>query len=88
MADRASSPTPSERERSDKEAKTKEDAEQAKLPYKWTQTIGELDISAPIPANIKGKDLEVKITKSSLKAGIRGQDVIIQVCQEIVLATW
>lgn len=85
MADRASSPTPSERERSDKEAKVKEEAEQAKLPYKWTQTIGELDISAPISANIKGKDLDVKITKSTLKAGIKGQAAIIEVYQDVHL---
>ncbi|KAK4507398.1 hypothetical protein PRZ48_001133 [Zasmidium cellare] len=75
--DRPASPTPEERERLDKEAKQKEQEEQSKLPYKWTQTIGDVDLSATIPANIKGKDLDVKITKTSLKAGIRGQEPII-----------
>ncbi|KXL46023.1 hypothetical protein M433DRAFT_66321 [Acidomyces richmondensis BFW] len=75
--DRPASPTPEEREKLDKEAKAKEIAEQAKLPYKWTQTIGDVDITAPIPANIKAKDLDVKITKSSIKAGIKGQEPII-----------
>ena len=79
MADRPSSPTPEEREKLDKEAKAKEQEEQSKLPYKWTQQIGDLDITAPIPGNIKGKDLDVKITKTSLKAGIKGQDAIIDV---------
>lgn len=78
--DRPASPTPEEREKLDKEAKAKEIAEQAKLPYKWTQTIGDVDITAPIPANIKAKDLDVKITKSSIKAGIKGQEPIIDVC--------
>ncbi|EMC94660.1 hypothetical protein BAUCODRAFT_158215 [Baudoinia panamericana UAMH 10762] len=79
MADieRPSSPTPEEREKLDAEAKKKEQEEQSRLPYKWTQTIGDLDISASIPANIKGRDLDVKITKTSLKAGIKGQELII-----------
>lgn len=77
--DRPGSPPPEERERLDKEAKQKEQEEQSKLPYKWTQTIGDVDLSATIPANIKGKDLDVKITKTSLKAGIKGQEPIIDV---------
>lgn len=80
MADRPSSPSPEEREKLDKEAKQKEIEEQSKLPYKWTQQIGDLDITSPIPSNIKGKDLDVKITKTSIKAAIKGQDAIIEVC--------
>ncbi|KAM3415838.1 hypothetical protein BST61_g9344 [Cercospora zeina] len=76
--DRPASPTPSEREQLDKEAKAKQDEEQNKLPYKWTQTIQDLDLTAPIPANIKGKDLDVKITKTTIRAGIRGQEPIIE----------
>lgn len=81
MADseRPASPTPSERQKLDAEAKKKEQEEQAKLPYKWTQTIGEVDLTAPIPANLKGRDLDVKITKTSLKAGVKGQEAIIDV---------
>ena len=76
----ASSPTPSEREKADEELKAKEAAEQATLPYKWTQTIGDLDVTVPVPANIKGRDLEVKFTKTKLKVTIKGQDPIIDVC--------
>lgn len=81
MADteRPASPPPEERERLDKEAKHKELEEQSKLPYRWTQTIGDVDLSAAIPANIKGRDLDVKITKTTLKAGIKGQEPIIDV---------
>ncbi|KAK4547008.1 hypothetical protein LTR36_001228 [Oleoguttula mirabilis] len=77
MADRPASPPPEERKKLDAEAKKKEQEEQSKLPYKWTQTIGDLDLTAPIPANLKGRDLDVKITKNSLKAGIKGQEPII-----------
>ena len=80
MADRPSSPTPEEREKLDKEAKEKEQEEQSKLPYKWTQQINDVDIIAPIPANIKGRELDVKITKTGLKAGIKGQEPIVDVC--------
>lgn len=76
---RPSSPTPSERERLDKDAKAKEQAEQSALPYKWTQTIADLEVTAEIPANFKGKDLDVKIGRDSLKAGIKGQEPIIDV---------
>lgn len=67
----------SEREKADEELKAKEAAEQATLPYKWTQTIGDLDVAVPVPANIKGRDLEVKFTKTKLKVAIKGQDPII-----------
>jgi hypothetical protein len=76
----STSPTPSERGRADAEAKAKEDAEQANLPYKWTQTIKDVDIVIEIDGKFKGKDLDVKITKSSLKAAIKGGEVFIDVC--------
>ena len=73
----ASSPTPSERERSDKEAKARETVEQAALPYKWTQTIGEVDVTVPVPANIRGRDLVVSLTKTGLRVGLKGADPIL-----------
>lgn len=73
------SPPPEERERLDKEAKEKEAAEQAALPYKWTQTIKDVDITIPIPGNIKGRDLDVTLTKTKLKAAIKGQTPFIDV---------
>ncbi|KAL2353041.1 putative nuclear movement protein nudC [Cryomyces antarcticus] len=73
----STSPTPSEREATDREAKQIEAAEQAALPYKWTQTIQDVDITASIPANIKGRDLDVKLTKTALRVAIRGQEPII-----------
>jgi len=83
MADqpRPSSPTPEEREKLDKEAKQKEQEEQSKLPYKWSQTIADLDITVAVPGNLKGRDLDVKITRNSLKAGVKGQEPIIEVCR-------
>jgi CS domain len=79
-SERASSPTPSEREKLDAEARKKEEAEQAALPYKWTQTIGEVDVSIPVPGNLKGRDLIVEIKKTRIKAQVKGQEPLIEVC--------
>lgn len=76
---RPSSPTPSEREKKDREARAKEAAEQATLPYKWEQTIQDVDITTTIPANMKARDLDVVITKTKLKVAIKGQEPIIDV---------
>lgn len=57
----------------------KEKAEQDALPYKWTQTIGDLDITISIPGNLKAKDLVIDIKKQKLVAGVKGQDPFIDV---------
>jgi len=78
-SERPPSPTPSERERLDAEARKKEEAEQATLPYKWTQKIEDVDVTIPIPGNLKAKDLIVEIKKTRIKAQIKGQDPLIDV---------
>jgi len=76
-SDRPASPTPSERERKDAEDRKREEEEQAKLPYKWTQTLTEADVTVPIAANYKARDLIVELKKMKLKVQIKGQDPII-----------
>ncbi|KAF2102778.1 CS-domain-containing protein [Rhizodiscina lignyota] len=75
--ERSDSPPPEERKRMDAEAKAKQDAEQAALPYKWTQTIQDVDITVPVDGNLKGRDLVVTMTKTKLKVGVKGKDPII-----------
>ncbi|OQD68873.1 hypothetical protein PENDEC_c030G06320 [Penicillium decumbens] len=67
-----------ERELQEKERKAREDAEQAQLPYKWTQTIRDVDVTAPISANIKGRDMQVTLTKTKISIAIKGQKPIIE----------
>ncbi|KAJ5928301.1 Nuclear movement protein nudC [Penicillium verhagenii] len=67
-----------QRDREEKERQAAEAAEQAQLPYQWTQSIRDLDLTAPIPANIKGRDMEVILTKSKIRVAIKGQDPIIE----------
>jgi hypothetical protein len=73
------SPPPEERAKLDAEAKAKEDAEQAALPYKWTQTIADLDVTIAVDGKYKGRDLDVKITKTHLKVAVKGQEPVIDV---------
>lgn len=68
-------PTPAE----EAAARAKESEEQAALPYKWTQTIGDLDIILEVPGNLKGKDLNVDIKRKKLVVGVKGQEPIINV---------
>ena len=75
----STSPTPSERERKNKEDRAREAEEQAKLPYKWTQTISDLDITISVPSNLRGKDIIVDMTKTKLKVGVKGQEPFIDV---------
>lgn len=82
-ADLDQNPSPAdlaERERENKERKAREDAEQAQLPYKWTQTIRDVDVTAPIPGNLKGRDLDVLLTKNKIRVAIKGQEPLIEVC--------
>lgn len=75
----SSSPPPEEREKKDAEDRAREKEEQAKLPYKWTQTIGDVDITVPIAGNLKARDLEVVFTKTKLKVAVKGQEAFIDV---------
>ena len=75
----SSSPTPSERERNDAELREQEATEQAALPYKWSQTIGDVDISVPVPGKLRGRDVEVVLLKRELRVAVRGQEAIVDV---------
>ena len=75
----SSSPTPSERDKADAERKATEAAEQAALPYQWTQTIKDLDITVPVAGTLKGRDLDVRLGKTALRVGVKGQEPIIDV---------
>lgn len=72
--------TASERRSADDARRAKEKEEQALLPYKWTQTLGDVDITIPIDGALKARDLIVEFDKKSLKVGIKGKKPIIDVC--------
>lgn len=71
------------REREERERKAKEDAEQAKLPYKWTQTIKDADVTIPVATTIRGRDLRVELNKTKIFVGIKGGETFIDVCMDM-----
>lgn len=75
--ERAPSPTPSERARLDTAALEKEKAEQAALPYKWTQTISDLDITVPIAANLRARDLVITLKSKHISVAVKGSSPIL-----------
>ncbi|CAE6335901.1 Nuclear movement protein nudC OS=Emericella nidulans (strain FGSC A4 / ATCC 38163 / CBS 112,46 / NRRL 194 / M139) GN=nudC PE=3 SV=1 [Rhizoctonia solani AG-1 IB] len=84
--------TPEEREVEDAKLKAREAAEQATLPYRWKQELGDLDITVPLPKGTRARDLVVKIQKKKLSAGLKGREPILEgeLCQEIKIdeSTW
>jgi len=81
-----------ERETKDKENSAREAREQAELPYRWRQELGEVSLSVPVPKGTRARDLAVFIGKKSLSLGLRGQDAILkgELCKEIKVedSTW
>ena len=93
--------TEEQRKAREKEERAKESKEQAgmrivfyelfyliiilALPYAWTQELGELDITVPVPQGTRGADLTVVLKKKKLSVGLKGQDPIMEgeLCKEI-----
>lgn len=66
----------------EKAARRKQDEEQAALPYTVKQNeIESISVEFSVPANLKARDLDIKFTRTTIKAGIKGQEPIIQVGQ-------
>jgi len=58
-------------------AHKREEEQQAALPYRWSQTIEELEVRVEVLDSLKGKDLNVDIKRNSLVVGIKGHEAII-----------
>ncbi|KAI3655929.1 hypothetical protein MP638_002634 [Amoeboaphelidium occidentale] len=84
--------TEEEREEYNKAQLEKERAEQEALPYKWKQTLQDVDVIVPVPKGTKSKQLNVQILKKKLVVGLKGQEAIIdgELCKEVKLddSTW
>ncbi|RMJ22860.1 Nuclear movement protein nudc [Aspergillus sp. HF37] len=81
MTDPEQPPSPGQtaaRERAEQERKAAEVAEQAQLPYTWTQSIGDVDVTVPVSGSLKGRDLDVSLTKAGIKVGVKGEEAILE----------
>ncbi|KAI0651938.1 nuclear movement protein nudC [Trametes meyenii] len=81
-----------EREARDKADRNREAAEQAALPYSWTQQLGDVDVTVPVPKGTRGRDLSVVIQKKKLSVGLKGKEPILsgELCKDIKIdeSTW
>jgi len=55
------------------------------LPYRWTQQLGDVDITVPVPQGTRARDLAITLTKKKLSVGLKGQEPIMagDLCQDI-----
>ncbi|CAG8495066.1 13173_t:CDS:2, partial [Funneliformis caledonium] len=71
---------------------TKKNLRNFTLPYKWKQTLQDVDITVPVPKGTRAKDLKVDIKKKHLIVGLKGQTPIIEgeLCKEVKIddCTW
>ncbi|KAF7320373.1 CS domain-containing protein [Mycena kentingensis (nom. inval.)] len=84
--------SPEERKVKDDQERTREAAEQAALPYTWTQELAEVDVVVPVPKGTRSRDLAISIQKKKLSVGFKGQDAILsgELCHDIKVedSTW
>ncbi|KAH8120197.1 nuclear movement protein nudC [Phellopilus nigrolimitatus] len=84
--------TAEERAAKEKVEKQKEEEEQAALPYKWQQQLGDVDITIPVPKGTRARDLKVVIAKKKLSVVLKGHEPIMEgeLCKEIKIedSTW
>lgn len=48
--------------------------------YVWSQSTDQVTISFLVPETAKAKDLDITIERQYLKAGLKGEEPVIQVC--------
>ncbi|CAD6889472.1 unnamed protein product [Tilletia controversa] len=70
--------TPEQQAEHDRSEREREAAEQAALPYKWTQTLNHLDLTVPVQEGTRGRDLDIQIKKRSIKVAYKGKEPIFQ----------
>lgn len=58
----------------DLKMREKETMEQESLPYRWKQTLVDVDVSVPVPAGLKSRQLDIGIMKKHLRVAIKGDD--------------
>ena len=62
------------------------------LPYSWTQQLGDVDITVPVPKGTRARDLTVVIQKKKLSVGLKGKEPILsgELCKDVKVdeSTW
>ncbi|GMK54957.1 hypothetical protein CspeluHIS016_0200130 [Cutaneotrichosporon spelunceum] len=67
-----------ERAAHEAQERAREQAEQEALPYKWSQELGTVSVSLPLPAGTRGRDLEVVMDRRRLKVAVKGGATLLE----------
>lgn len=63
--------SPSEREAYDRAKADHETAQQASLPYRWSQALDTIALTMPLPDSTRARDLDVILKRNALKVAIK-----------------
>ncbi|KAI9227585.1 MAG: nuclear movement protein nudC [Piptocephalis tieghemiana] len=66
--------SPTESSNNNAEQQLKEKQEQEALPYRWKQTLADVDITIPLPAGTRAKMLKVIITTTTIRVQRPGEE--------------
>lgn len=55
----------------------REEAEQAALPYNWTQKLDTVSINVPVPEGTRAKQLNISIKRNHITVGFKGAKPIV-----------
>ncbi|KAK9474658.1 CS-domain-containing protein [Dipodascopsis tothii] len=55
-----------------------ERAEQAALPYKWTQTLEEVTVTLAVAPGTRGRDLAIDFSRTAISVGVKGAPPVLQ----------
>lgn len=47
--------------------------------YSWTQTLQEVCVLVPVGKGLKGKQLDVDVSRTHIRVGVKGQPPILEV---------
>lgn len=60
--------------------------------YTWSQTLREVEVTVPVPAGTRGKDVSVSISKTNLAVGLKGKEAYFSgpLCKNVHVdeSTW
>lgn len=68
--------SPEEQRVHDGEQHAREQAEQAALPYRWTQTLEHVEVSVPVPEGTRAKQVQVDLKRTRLRVAVQGNEVV------------
>lgn len=68
--------TPDEQRIYDDKQKKREMAEQAALPYRWTQKLDHVEVNVTVPPGTRGRQVQVTFKPTLLQICVQGQVVV------------